>query len=306
MSNIVEIRNENTPGLLKDFVSNDLNLAVELLRCILSASTLMVADLKDIAEEILISPIPEGTNRKNEIRKRITEWLGHSAYSHLKRRRLGRGKLVFPGDCANSDFYESDETVEDRLSKASLTTQSSVNRESVRCQDIIQHAKQTATPRCSEILVNVLPVVEPEDSVREAARKTNLHPAQIQRAFEHVRKANREPNLRVKRSKSAATQVRDYCPAGVRMEDYMMLHRGATISYIGHGSKKPKRSPSTHSSPGISDLPRPRNARSVQHPSFGRGIILRERILDSGSCIDVEFDDDSRRTILAATLTSPP
>jgi hypothetical protein len=308
MPSEVEMQSEDCSDVPQSLDQSDLRTTVELLKDSLSPSALRETDLLEISEEMLAVPIPGNVSRENEIKRRITEWVDHSAYSHLKSRRAKRGKLVSAGNLARtgSSDDESDENGEAWLSRANLTQQLSVERERAHCQDVIHHSLKTATNANRQALLKVLPVVEPGDSVREVARQANLHPAQVQRVFDHVRDAVSEPKLRVKRSVPAAKVARDYNPGGVRMEDYMMIHRGATISYIGHAREKCKRTRSLNSIPRISDLPRPRNARSVQHPSFGQGIVLRERILDSGPCVDVEFDDSIRRTLLADNLTPSP
>jgi DNA-binding phage protein len=281
----------------------DHDIAVEMLESRLSRSALGSSEIERIAVQLLAEALPNGSDRILEIRKRITKWLCDGGYSEFRQRRISRGRLVLIDDASSMDEKDTIGT-DGRLSKANLKQQVSIERERSLSRDLVDHAIKSASPKNRQFLLSALSEVEEGDSIGEIARKTGLYPAQIQRAFDGARQATANPARRIKRSvPENGRRSAQFNPRRVRMELCRQVHQGPVIWDFAP-SKVTRRARNSARQTDISELPHPRNATRIEHPVFGRGLILRKRTLDSGECLDIEFDDGSRRTILTSWAPS--
>jgi LysM repeat protein len=272
-------------------------IAVEILESILSRSALGHSEIERAAAQILKKPLVSSSDRLRDVKGRITIWLRNGGYSEFRSRRVNRGKLVF----TDNDLLFGDEDnvgTDDRLSRLNLKRQGSIERDRNRSHDLVEHATKNVSPRNSEALLSALPVVEDGDSLGEIARKTGRYPAQIQRAFEGAREMLANPARRAKRplSKTASLSAQ-YDPRRVPMELCLQVHQGPVLwdfspLKLTHTTRRSNRPMD------LSELPRPRKPVRIQHPTFGWGVILRKRTVDSGECLDMEFDSGRRATVM--------
>jgi hypothetical protein len=173
----------------------------------------------------------------------------------LPKRRMGRGKLVFPVKyrgrnprSAELDPEATTDQVDQTLTKLSLKAvnsdkNSAILSEHEEAADRLAHIESSLPAKQRAVLIKVLAVVEPGDSLREIARNAGLHPPQVSRAFEAAREAEK---LRISKQanrekRPPAVSYTPYHPRGVPMEIVMMPHQGPTLSTIGvpdrwHGS----------------------------------------------------------------------
>jgi len=158
-----------------------------------------------------------------------------------RKRRTGRGKLVFvkhQRDNPRSAELDPEATrpTDQTLTELSLKSTSSDNnaailRDRQKTADRCEHINSGLPATQKTVLTKVLDVVEPADSLREIARKADLHAPQVSRAF----KAAREADKRRIFSKRAGHQRRAYKPYNPRcvpMETVMMPHQGPILYTI--------------------------------------------------------------------------
>jgi hypothetical protein len=272
----------------------------------LSSSALRPWDLEQIANRLLEEPIPDGADPEKEIGARVTQWIEKSGYSSLRPRRSRRGKLIFVGALASGSDEEGKHNGEELLTLIRLDEASSIQREHDQAKDTVDTAIASATPKNREVLEDAVSVVATGDSPGDIARETNHARAQVARAIDQARQAIANPR-RIKRPKhELRREVPPYNPRCVSQDRIMQIHQGATLPIGREKRTTDKRTRELPSLKGIRELPKPRGAAHLEHQQFGAGVILRERITDSGECLDVEFEDGTRRTVLKASVKLEP
>jgi hypothetical protein len=162
---------------------------------------------------------------------------------------MGRGKLVFVRHRRiNSPSAELDpeatRSTDQKLTELELKGVHSDNntailREREKALDRWEHIKSGLPATHKDVLLRVLDVIEPGDSVYEIARKANLYAPQVGRAFHAAREADK---LRIfkqasKERRPPAISYRPYNPKGVSMETVMIPHRGPVLSRLLRGEQ---------------------------------------------------------------------
>jgi hypothetical protein len=169
------------------------------------------------------------------------------------------------------------------------------NPDAIDLQATVENIEGLMTPTQRPVLRRMVQAIETGESYRAAG----LHPQKVNRAYDAAHEAFKRAARRVK---SEPRVIAEYNPRCVPQELTMQTHLGALMPLIGNGSShksKGLRSPQIKPAiPHISELTRPRRRKYIDHMNLGRGVILQERELDCGACVDVEFEGGDRRTIL--------
>jgi hypothetical protein len=154
--------------------------------------------------------------------------------------RSGRGAFISVGENENegsSSLGKSCSSEQILSEMAQYSANSIINENILRAQiaaaDRINHIEAGIAPEHRQVLRKVQAVIEPDDSLNEIGRKAGVFPAQITRANDAAKRADkfqlfRKPKIR-KRQMLTAT----YAPPVVPHERVMMTHQGATLSRIG-------------------------------------------------------------------------
>lgn len=181
---------------------------------------------------------------REAVSKKLTTLVGNQ-FPHLRAQRQRRGKLVsVDGRPSHSPSAELDpestisgdqRLTEIALQAAEMPTSSAVMRGQEQAADRVEHILVATTPKHREVLERVIEVVEPSDSIREIAKKISSHPAQVTRAFEAARRADKVQifSAATQRGRRPVVVHTPKQPSGVPFEVVMMTHQGATITYIG-------------------------------------------------------------------------
>jgi hypothetical protein len=292
-------------------IESCLKIAKEIL--VRRYPTLHDSVIETLAQQAVAKPIEpalDGRQVKAEIDKRITQII-QAQFPHLIPRREGRGGFITVGGApprgtkraredhqSEIDPEHSTDIADARLSKYALDSTASPQSVSAqdgreRAQDLVEEALQQLSPVNQVALGKILDVIEPEDSLREIARKSGLHPPQVSRALNEARdalegKKPRRPVDTSQPSEQSRVEGLEFNPPTVPAEHRMRVHDGAmmpawadlrtTPSSNGHPTQSRPR--------GIFSLTRPRSPVFVEHPLFGRGAILKDR----SDMVDIEFD----------------
>lgn len=153
---------------------------------------------------------------------------------------MGRGELVFVRQRrGNSESAEldpegtrsTDQTLTElALQGANSDCNATTLRDREKAADRVAHIQRGLSATQNGVLLKARDVAEARDSVRDIARKTDLHPMEVSRAFAAARKADKQEIF--KRTSRQRRLYRPYNPRWVPMEIVMMPHQGPILYSI--------------------------------------------------------------------------
>ncbi|MFB3923348.1 MAG: hypothetical protein ACE145_16620 [Terriglobia bacterium] len=174
--------------------------------------------------------------------------------------------------------------------------------------DTIGNVLSQTTQANRRVLIRVLEVGGPDESLGSTAAGIDAQPMQVKRAFDDAREILANEARRIKRPVVAVHRVFDNLTPWVPWDELTHVHYGSVLTHwtptVRRATIHPRIEPVVVEP--IKDLSRPKKAARVyvEHPSFGRCLILRERQIDSGPVLDIECEDGARRTVLKCAFAT--